>query len=797
MTNPPTTQQTKVENWAYPFKTKNGQDVTNPQLYQQALAHARGGTYLLGSNGLWHGGVHFDEGTAAYLDQSRIHCIADGEVVAYRIDDQVQRFALDEGSAPEIKTYSTSFVLVRHRLEAPQLPNGQETPPALVFFSLYMHLLDWAGYEANPALPRPAFWGGDRYQVQTQGGKLNVRQEPRGNAPVQAELDNGSQIRIAGDGDWCKIIEVLDNGLTLRPGRPQASLGYVARRYLKPEAAPKAQNSVVVLDQPFSIKAGVLLGHPGLYEGRQQIHLETFSCDDLPAFIEHSRAWAAKLPESEKTLLKIHAGASKLITHRPDIDANHPPRISDPGVQVGVDLILSQAQLDALPAADKIVIAARNEGGVRISEQHWWHLKGLLADAEGNPIDGWLCEQEFITSRHNFWEWPGCELIEEENTYLSTLAYFLNTESQLTKAELILYKNEIQQAQRSSLLRKISEIIAPTTAITNVEIKKNIKIPWRFQRMNSLIIKYETEWFWGLEKWDTLDKILAPSDKKNSAWEGEKEAIKNLTWWSSVSTKLNEFVSTKIWHINPEYFYRSFKTKQQELITLAMLQIIKPKRDDSYYRKILPFLNKYASLYNVNTPIRIAHFLAQTGHESGFIVKSEIGNYSATRMREMFGCRGGSKNYSKAIDDCALGRQREKLWSEESRYMLNAEALLNFVYSSRMGNGDEKSGDGYKYRGRGIIQLTGKDTYRRYTSIHNRTNPDDPRDFVQNPDLITESLQYGIESAFVYWSMVDANKLADTDDSTALSKAINGGLNGFKDRMECLDKIKKHLRVNQ
>ena len=97
MTNPPTTQQTKVENWAYPFKTKNGQDVTNPQLYQQALAHARGGTYLLGSNGLWHGGVHFDEGTAAYLDQSRIHCIADGEVVAYRIDDQVQRFAPDEG----------------------------------------------------------------------------------------------------------------------------------------------------------------------------------------------------------------------------------------------------------------------------------------------------------------------------------------------------------------------------------------------------------------------------------------------------------------------------------------------------------------------------------------------------------------------------------------------------------------------------------------------------------------------------------------------------------------------------
>lgn len=535
MTNPPTTQQTKVENWAYPFKTKNGQDVTNPQLYQQALAHARGGTYLLGSNGLWHGGVHFDEGTAAYLDQSRIHCIADGEVVAYRIDDQVQRFAPDEGSAPEIKTYSTSFVLVRHRLEAPQLPNGQETPPSLVFFSLYMHLLDWSGYEANPALPRPAFWGGDRYRVQTQSGKLNVRQEPRGNAPVQAELDNGSRIRIAGDGDWCKIIEVLDNGLTLRPGRPQASLGYVARRYLKPEAAPKAQNSVVVLDQPFSIKAGVLLGHPGLYEGRQQIHLETFSCDDLPAFIERSRAWAAKLPESEKTLLKIHAGASKLITHRPDIDANHPPRISDPGVQVGVDLILSQAQLDALPAADKIVIAARNEGGVRISEQHWWHLKGLLADAEGNPIDGWLCEQEFITSRHSSWEWISYTYMQDSTSPKSKLAYNLYIKNLLTIEEKIEHQRLINESENCRIREKLRSIIDLNLdkRISSDEIKAAHLKPWSAQAIGSLLVFHQSEWYWREENWNQLDELLNHHNSTpNSKWEVEKKKIKNISWMS-------------------------------------------------------------------------------------------------------------------------------------------------------------------------------------------------------------------------------------------------------------------------
>ncbi|MDR6180573.1 putative chitinase [Pseudomonas sp. SORGH_AS 211] len=797
MTSNPTAPQPKVENWAYPFKAKGGQDVTDPWLYQQALAHAQGGTYLLGSNGLWHGGVHFDEGTSAFLDQSRIHCIADGEVVAYRIDDKVHRFVPGMDSTSEGKTYSTSFVLIRHRLEAPQLPNGNETPPSLVFFSLYMHLLDWASYQATSTLPRPPFWDNDRYRVQTQGGKLNVRQEPRGNAPVQAELDNGSRIRIAGDGDWCQIIEILDNGLTLRPGHTQPGLGYVARRYLKPEAAPKAQNIVVVLDQPFPIKAGALLGHPGLYEGRQQIHLETFSCDDVPAFIERSRAWAVRLPESDKTLLKIHAGASKLITHRPDIDGSHPPRISDPGVQVGVDLILSQGQLDALPAADKIMIAARNEGGVRTPEQRWWHLKGLLADGEGKPIEGWLCERDFITSRHSPWDFPDYELVKETTTYRAKLAYSLCANRQLTKVELSRFEVEIQQAQQSSLTTKISRILSPTTALRNSDLTKNLTNPWIFQKIGALVIQHEIEWAWSAEKWDSLDVLMFGGDNKNNHWKLQKEIIKNLSWWNAASAKIRGLDADKCWYFNPDSFFHHFIETKRELITLDMLQIINPRRDNAYYEKVLPYLNKYAKVFKVNTPIRIAHFLAQTGHESGFIVKSENAGYSARRMREMFGCKGGSKNYSKANDDCSFGRQRDRLWSEESKFVMNAEALLNFVYSSRMGNGDESSGDGYKYRGRGIIQLTGKDTYRRYTEIHNRANPDDFRDFVEQPDLITDSLQYGIESAFVYWDMANANKLADADNTVALSKAINGGLNGFKDRAKCLEKIKSHLYIQR
>ncbi|NRH42686.1 N-acetylmuramidase domain-containing protein [Pseudomonas sp. MS15a(2019)] len=552
MTTHPIVPQPKVENWAYPFKAKGGQEVTDPQLYQQALAQARGGTYLLGSNGLWHGGVHFDEGTAAFLDQSRIHCIADGEVVAYRIDDKVHRFVPDAHTMSEGKTYSTSFVLVRHRLEAPQLADSDETPPSLVFFSLYMHLLDWAGYQADPALPRPVFWGNDRYRVRTQGGRLNVRQAPRSTAPVQAELDNGSRIRIAGNGAWCQIIEILDNGLTLRPGHTQVGLGYVARRYLKAEATPKVQNTVVVLDQPFPIKAGALLGHPGLYEGQQQIHLETFSCDDLPAFIERSRAWAARLPDSDKTLLKIHAGASKLITHRPDIDANHPPRISDPGLQVGVNLILSQAQLDARPAADKIVIPAQNIGGICTPEQRWWHLKGLLADAEENPIDGWLCEQEFITSRHSPWEWVDYETIQDSTAPRSRLAYKMSNLDLLTSDEKIHYSSEIIKGSQSPIIIKFRKLIDENEdrVLSDKELKKFLSKPWLAQKLQKTIALCDSEWNWDPEKWSFLDELLtAEAENENKEWENEKQKIKILSWWKQASSVESLSTLAKCWHI--------------------------------------------------------------------------------------------------------------------------------------------------------------------------------------------------------------------------------------------------------
>jgi predicted chitinase len=234
-------------------------------------------------------------------------------------------------------------------------------------------------------------------------------------------------------------------------------------------------------------------------------------------------------------------------------------------------------------------------------------------------------------------------------------------------------------------------------------------------------------------------------------------------------------------------------------VTVALLRAADASNPDEYYAGIADALNDYARRYEVDTLLRLAHFLAQIGHESGFRALEENGNYSAPRMREIFGCRGGRAQYDRTRDDCRLGtdgqplRLRPKLWTDSASYAGNPERLLAYVYANRLGNGDEATGDGYRYRGRGLIQLTGKDNYAAFTAAHNARNSADPRDFVAQPDLLMSELKYAIESAFYYWDARTVNALADLDDLEQVTRAVNGGLNGLEDRGARLARIKKLL----
>ena len=180
---------------------------------------------------------------------------------------------------------------------------------------------------------------------------------------------------------------------------------------------------------------------------------------------------------------------------------------------------------------------------------------------------------------------------------------------------------------------------------------------------------------------------------------------------------------------------------------------------------------KYKTLFNsygLNTPLRIAHFMAQIEHESNLKPISEILNYSVNGLLKVFG-------------------KYFKTETKAREYARRPEKIANLVYANRMYNGNEQSGDGWKYRGRGFIQITGKKNYQLLSK-------DTRIDYLNNPDWLLREPDAMI-SALWYWNKINGNKYADKDDIKTITKLINGGYNGLEDRIEKLNKWKLKLNL--
>jgi putative chitinase len=184
--------------------------------------------------------------------------------------------------------------------------------------------------------------------------------------------------------------------------------------------------------------------------------------------------------------------------------------------------------------------------------------------------------------------------------------------------------------------------------------------------------------------------------------------------------------------------------------------IPKVKNFDEWYENLLNILPEY----DIDTPHRVAAFMAQCGHESGgFTVMQENLNYSAKGLRGTFG---------KYFPNDDIAKQYER----------KPEKIANRVYGNRMGNGPEESGEGWYFRGRGIVQITGKNNYTKCSQSLFESNV-----LVENPDLLLET-EYAIHSACWFWSAARLNELADVGDIKTMTKRINGGFIGLEDRIK-------------
>ena len=174
---------------------------------------------------------------------------------------------------------------------------------------------------------------------------------------------------------------------------------------------------------------------------------------------------------------------------------------------------------------------------------------------------------------------------------------------------------------------------------------------------------------------------------------------------------------------------------------------------------VISMIPDVAAKFGIDTPLKLAHFLSQCGHESGgFKITQENLNYSSKGLMGIF---------KKYFPDEATA----------NAYQRNPEKIANRVYSGRMGNGPEASGDGYKFRGRGFIQLTGKDNYTAFGKSINE-------DIASQPEKVGTT--YPLLSAAWFFSKNCLKKCVDASDAsvTNVTKCVNGGTIGLEDRMK-------------
>jgi predicted chitinase len=184
---------------------------------------------------------------------------------------------------------------------------------------------------------------------------------------------------------------------------------------------------------------------------------------------------------------------------------------------------------------------------------------------------------------------------------------------------------------------------------------------------------------------------------------------------------------------------------------------------ESDAEQYIPHLEQALPKYGIaDSRLRLAHFFAQVLHESGCMrFDMENLNYSSDALGKVFG-----KYFTTREEADAYARQPQK--------------IANRVYANRMGNRDETSGDGWKFRGRGLIQLTGRTNYKAFAEWVGDSR------IMDEPDLVAS--EYAVHSAVFFWDKNNLNRFADNDDVVGVTRRINGGENGLAHRRELLNK---------
>ncbi|MEL1266101.1 hypothetical protein, partial [Pseudoxanthomonas putridarboris] len=233
----------------------------------------------------------------------------------------------------------------------------------------------------------------------------------------------------------------------------------------------------------------------------------------------------------------------------------------------------------------------------------------------------------------------------------------------------------------------------------------------------------------------------------------EKPRIERLQWWNAVQAKVPGFSAGKVYHFHPVGLAGNFEKKSGRL-TVGMLKVVfeSPEVDEVKLQYFVDDINKNIEEYKLDTPLRLSHFFSQVREEAGAKARTvESLNYSPQVLKDTFSYF--RRNPSEA-----------DLYGRTSDHPADQEAIANRAYSNREGHGSYSLGEGWKYRGRGLKQLTWKANYQSFQDRYSGVWPDESPDFINNPDLLAQP-KYAVRSAVFFWLNYKLYEIADKGES--------------------------------
>lgn len=859
---------------SYPVPSnKNGRAFPSAEDLLSALGGESTGQYLVGSQGMWHGGIHITDATTPwcalstdseaekayrrepYKGEQFIRCMADGEIVAFRVCQDYESAAIPwQGKRLHL---STSFVLVKHYIQP-----GDTDASGLTFYTLYMQIAPFAAYATQGSERARTTKGLQRYyasaddaQAGTVAGSLTAdtpvilsdnmitrtrdsRQFTEVTLAVETKnsagvtLTSGTTVWTVSDQGFLKppassvpppswwsacapaygspstgsvrctartnwayylsrddVLQWKKKGdltagfpLTYAPGNaaqqvicPGKQPSDASRTFslvtlgrdvghlkkgdrvwvvsdgdsLTPVTAaatsgtPPVFGDVVVPATPVAISAGDSIGHMGFYQlpddngkrSRYQVHIECLSMDaKLPTFLTNPE----HVGEEASAFVKYPEGAALF-------NKNAAGEMVDSTRKTRTQGILTRSKV---PVEDK--------NGQPAYYQIYREMGWLAASSVQTVSRYALGALGFVTVDKAPESFDLIDGIKQPNNVVKGILEQM-------------YKGAQDETRSSHMLneynyKRLLDLIDSNhdgyyseeeylQAIHNVSYRDHLY---------RIIAKHGSEWYYGKD--DPLFKTYLDTLKDEAlVWKAyTEEFIDKMGWMKKVAG-----MGPEPWHMHPVTFLDAI-TQRGGLISLAMLRKIwvdNRYASDDTLQQVANELNANLDLCHLNSEFRLYHFMAQVRQEVGanFSISENL-NYAPSALPVFF-------SYYRR------NTAEQELDGRTSSHPANQENIANKAYGGR--NGNNMPGDGWRYRGRGMKQLTGRVNYKKFTEYHASKWGGDI-DFVNKPELLVDDIKYAVRSALAFWDdneiYIQADKGYSLDVSLAVTNIVNSGL---------------------